>query len=216
MNKRKKVLGVFFATIVLFASVLWDCNLNAYAVDNKVRVVDGATAVNMVLPTYGTCFMGNQTVYSDGTGRMRNAAQVFDLMARSGYDLWISANEGEMSVTIENYDNKNADLYNMPDESIKKFFGSIDSQIRQSMDKEGVKVSDITTDIVKYNRNKFLRVKMEADPPYSEVYQYCTLKQNKMITIRLICYNKVADINSFALNPNNIVGNLSIERVAAK
>lgn len=216
MKKREKVFWVFCATVVLFVSVMWESGLTAFAVDNKVRVVDGATAVNMILPTYGTCFMGNQTVYSDGTGSFRNAPQVYDLMARSGYDLWISANEGEMSVTIENYDNKNADLYNMPDDAIKKFFGSLDAQLRQAMTRQGVTVNDVKTDIVKYDKNKYLRVKMEADPPYSEVYQYCTLKQNKMITIRLICYNKVADINSYALNPNNIVGNISIERIAAK
>ncbi|SFU95053.1 hypothetical protein SAMN05216540_12626 [Butyrivibrio sp. M55] len=201
------------AAILMFVFFMGICKTDIYAVENKVRVEDGNTAVNMVLPEYGTCFMGGKTIYSDGTGRLTNASEVSRLMAGSGYDLWISANEGEMSVTVENFDTKGKDLYNMPDEAIKKFFGNLEDQIRNSMKNQGVKVSEISTDIVKSNKSKYLRVKTVAEPPYAEVYQFCTLKQNKMITIKLVCYNKVRDINSFALNPNSIVQNTTIEKV---
>jgi hypothetical protein len=213
MKKKLTVMRRVVVATLLFVFFAATAEQEVYAVENKVRVEDGNTAVNMVLPEYGTCFMGGKTVYSDGTGRLRNTSEVSRLMAGSGYDLWISANEGEMSVSVENFDTKGKDLYNMPDDAIKKFFGNLEDQIRNSMKNEGVKVSEITTDIVKSNKSKYLRVKTVAEPPYSEVYQYCTLKQNKMITIKLVCYNKIRDINSFALNPNSIVQNTTIEKV---
>lgn len=213
MKKKLTVMRRVVVAILLFAFFMATAEQEVYAVENKVRVEDGNTAVSIVLPEYGTCFMGGKTVYSDGTGRLRNASEVSRLMAGSGYDLWISANEGEMSVSVENFDTKGKDLYNMPDDAIKEFFGNLEDQIRNSMKNEGVKVSEITTDIVKSNKSKYLRVKTVAEPPYSEVYQYCTLKQNKMITIKLVCYNKIRDINSFALNPNSIVQNTTIEKV---
>ena len=208
LSGRRVVAAVLMSVFLVGITVT-----DIHAVDSKIRVEDGNTAVNMVLPVYGTCFMGGKTVYSDGTGRLTNATEVSRLMARSGYDLWISANEGEMSVSVENFDTKGKDLYNMPDEAIKKFFGNLEEQIRNSMKNEGVKVKEINTDIVKYNKSKYLRVKTVAEPPYSEVYQFCTLKQNKMITIKLVCYNDVVDINSFKLNPNQIVENITIEKV---
>ncbi len=213
MKKKLTVMRRVVVAVLLFVFFAATAEQEVYAVENKVRVEDGNTAVNMVLPEYGTCFMGGKTIYSDGTGRLRNASEVSRLMNGSGYDLWISANEGEMSVSVENFDTKGKDLYNMPDDAIKKFFGNLEDQIRNSMKNEGVKVSEITTDIVKSNKSKYLRVKTVAEPPYSEVYQYCTLKQNKMITIKLVCYNKIKDINSFALNPNSIVQNTTIEKV---
>lgn len=213
MKKKLTVMRRVVVATLLFVFFAATAEQEVYAVENKVRVEDGNTAVNMVLPEYGTCFMGGKTIYSDGTGRLRNASEVSRLMNGSGYDLWISANEGEMSVSVENFDTKGKDLYNMPDDAIKKFFGNLEDQIRNSMKNEGVKVSEITTDIVKSNKSKYLRVKTVAEPPYSEVYQYCTLKQNKMITIKLVCYNKIKDINSFALNPNSIVQNTTIEKV---
>jgi hypothetical protein len=213
MKKKLTVMRRVVVATLLFVFFAATAEQEVYAVENKVRVEDGNTAVNMVLPEYGTCFMGGKTVYSDGTGRLRNTSEVSRLMAGSGYDLWISANEGEMSVSVENFDTNGKDLYNMPDDAIKKFFGNLEDQIRNSMKNEGVKVSEITTDIVKSNKSKYLRVKTVAEPPYSEVYQYCTLKQNKMITIKLVCYNKIRDINSFALNPNSIVQNTTIEKV---
>ena len=213
MKKKLTVMRRVVVATLLFVFFFFFSEQEVYAVENKVRVEDGNTAVNLVLPEYGTCFMGGKTIYSDGTGRLRNTSEVSRLMAGSGYDLWISANEGEMSVSVENFDTKGKDLYNMPDDAIKKFFGNLEDQIRNSMKNEGVKVSEITTDIVKSNKSKYLRVKTVAEPPYSEVYQYCTLKQNKMITIKLVCYNKIKDINSFALNPNSIVQNTTIEKV---
>lgn len=213
MKKKLTVMRRVVVATLLFVFFAATAEQEVYAVENKVRVEDGNTAVNMVLPEYGTCFMGGKTIYSDGTGRLRNASEVSRLMNGSGYDLWISANEGEMSVSVENFDTNGKDLYNMPDDAIKKFFGNLEDQIRNSMKNEGVKVSEITTDIVKSNKSKYLRVKTVAEPPYSEVYQYCTLKQNKMITIKLVCYNKIRDINSFALNPNSIVQNTTIEKV---
>ena len=213
MKKKLTVMRRVVVATLLFVFFAATAEQEVYAVENKVRVEDGNTAVNMVLPEYGTCFMGGKTIYSDGTGRLRNTSEVSRLMAGSGYDLWISANEGEMSVSVENFDTKGKDLYNMPDDAIKKFFGNLEDQIRNSMKNEGVKVSEITTDIVKSNKSKYLRVKTVAEPPYSEVYQYCTLKQNKMITIKLVCYNKIKDINLFALNPNSIVQNTTIEKV---
>ena len=213
MKKKLTVMRRVVVATLLFVFFAETAEQEVYAVENKVRVEDGNTAVNLVLPEYGTCFMGGKTIYSDGTGRLRNASEVSRLMNGSGYDLWISANEGEMSVSVENFDTKGKDLYNMPDDAIKKFFGNLEDQIRNSMKNEGVKVSEITTDIVKSNKSKYLRVKTVAEPPYSEVYQYCTLKQNKMITIKLVCYNKIKDINSFALNPNSIVQNTTIEKV---
>ena len=213
MKKKLTVMRRVVVATLLFVFFAATAEQEVYAVENKVRVEDGNTAVNLVLPEYGTCFMGGKTIYSDGTGRLRNASEVSRLMNGSGYDLWISANEGEMSVSVENFDTKGKDLYNMPDDAIKKFFGNLEDQIRNSMKNEGVKVSEITTDIVKSNKSKYLRVKTVAEPPYSEVYQYCTLKQNKMITIKLVCYNKIKDINSFALNPNSIVQNTTIEKV---
>ena len=213
MKKKLTVMRRVVVATLLFVFFAETAEQEVYAVENKVRVEDGNTAVNLVLPEYGTCFMGGKTIYSDGTGRLRNTSEVSRLMAGSGYDLWISANEGEMSVSVENFDTKGKDLYNMPDDAIKKFFGNLEDQIRNSMKNEGVKVSEITTDIVKSNKSKYLRVKTVAEPPYSEVYQYCTLKQNKMITIKLVCYNKIKDINSFALNPNSIVQNTTIEKV---
>lgn len=213
MKKKLTVMRRVVVATLLFVFFAETAEQEVYAVENKVRVEDGNTAVNLVLPEYGTCFMGGKTIYSDGTGRLRNASEVSRLMNGSGYDLWISANEGEMSVSVENFDTKGKDLYNMPDDAIKKFFGNLEDQIRNSMKNEGVKVSEITTDIVKSNKSKYLRVKTVAEPPYSEVYQYCTLKQNKMITIKLVCYNKIRDINSFALNPNSIVQNTTIEKV---
>lgn len=213
MKKKLTVMRRVVVATLLFVFFAATAEQEVYAVENKVRVEDGNTAVNLVLPEYGTCFMGGKTIYSDGTGRLRNASEVSRLMNGSGYDLWISANEGEMSVSVENFDTKGKDLYNMPDDAIKKFFGNLEDQIRNSMKNEGVKVSEITTDIVKSNKSKYLRVKTVAEPPYSEVYQYCTLKQNKMITIKLVCYNKIRDINSFALNPNSIVQNTTIEKV---
>lgn len=213
MKKKLTVMRRVVVAVLLLVFLTEMTEQEVYAVENKVRVEDGNTAVNMVLPEYGTCFMGGKTIYSDGTGRLRNASEVSRLMNGSGYDLWISANEGEMSVSVENFDTKGKDLYNMPDDAIKKFFGNLEDQIRNSMKNEGVKVSEITTDIVKSNKSKYLRVKTVAEPPYSEVYQYCTLKQNKMITIKLVCYNKIKDINSFALNPNSIVQNTTIEKV---
>ena len=213
MKKKLTVMRRVVVAVLLLVFLTEMTEQEVCAVENKVRVEDGNTAVNMVLPEYGTCFMGGKTIYSDGTGRLRNASEVSRLMNGSGYDLWISANEGEMSVSVENFDTKGKDLYNMPDDAIKKFFGNLEDQIRNSMKNEGVKVSEITTDIVKSNKSKYLRVKTVAEPPYSEVYQYCTLKQNKMITIKLVCYNKIKDINSFALNPNSIVQNTTIEKV---
>lgn len=213
MKKKLTVMRRVVVAVLLLVFLTEMTEQEACAVENKIRVEDGNTAVNLVLPEYGTCFMGGKTIYSDGTGRLRNASEVSRLMNGSGYDLWISANEGEMSVSVENFDTKGKDLYNMPDDAIKKFFGNLEDQIRNSMKNEGVKVSEITTDIVKSNKSKYLRVKTVAEPPYSEVYQYCTLKQNKMITIKLVCYNKIKDINSFALNPNSIVQNTTIEKV---
>ncbi len=213
MKKKLTVMRRVVVATLLFVFLTEMTEQEVCAVENKIRVEDGNTAVNLVLPEYGTCFMGGKTIYSDGTGRLRNTSEVSRLMAGSGYDLWISANEGEMSVSVENFDTKGKDLYNMPDDAIKKFFGNLEDQIRNSMKNEGVKVSEITTDIVKSNKSKYLRVKTVAEPPYSEVYQYCTLKQNKMITIKLVCYNKIKDINSFALNPNSIVQNTTIEKV---
>ncbi len=213
MKKKLTVMRRVVVAVLLLAFLTEMTEQEVCAVENKIRVEDGNTAVNLVLPEYGTCFMGGKTIYSDGTGRLRNASEVSRLMNGSGYDLWISANEGEMSVSVENFDTKGKDLYNMPDDAIKKFFGNLEDQIRNSMKNEGVKVSEITTDIVKSNKSKYLRVKTVAEPPYSEVYQYCTLKQNKMITIKLVCYNKIKDINSFALNPNSIVQNTTIEKV---
>lgn len=213
MKKKLTVMRRVVVATLLFVFLTEMTEQEVCAVENKIRVEDGNTAVNLVLPEYGTCFMGGKTIYSDGTGRLRNASEVSRLMNGSGYDLWISANEGEMSVSVENFDTKGKDLYNMPDDAIKKFFGNLEDQIRNSMKNEGVKVSEITTDIVKSNKSKYLRVKTVAEPPYSEVYQYCTLKQNKMITIKLVCYNKIRDINSFALNPNSIVQNTTIEKV---
>ena len=213
MKKKLTVMRRVVVAVLLLVFLTEMTEQEVCAVENKIRVEDGNTAVNLVLPEYGTCFMGGKTIYSDGTGRLRNASEVSRLMNGSGYDLWISANEGEMSVSIENFDTKGKDLYNMPDDAIKKFFGNLEDQIRNSMKNEGVKVSEITTDIVKSNKSKYLRVKTVAEPPYSEVYQYCTLKQNKMITIKLVCYNKIRDINSFALNPNSIVQNTTIEKV---
>lgn len=213
MKKKLTVMRRVVVAVLLLVFLTEMTEQEVCAVENKVRVEDGNTAVNLVLPEYGTCFMGGKTIYSDGTGRLRNASEVSRLMNGSGYDLWISANEGEMSVSVENFDTKGKDLYNMPDDAIKKFFGNLEDQIRNSMKNEGVKVSEITTDIVKSNKSKYLRVKTVAEPPYSEVYQYCTLKQNKMITIKLVCYNKIKDINSFALNPNSIVQNTTIEKV---
>jgi len=213
MKKKLTVMRRVVVAVLLLVSLTEMTEQEVCAVENKIRVEDGNTAVNLVLPEYGTCFMGGKTIYSDGTGRLRNASEVSRLMNGSGYDLWISANEGEMSVSVENFDTKGKDLYNMPDDAIKKFFGNLEDQIRNSMKNEGVKVSEITTDIVKSNKSKYLRVKTVAEPPYSEVYQYCTLKQNKMITIKLVCYNKIRDINSFALNPNSIVQNTTIEKV---
>ena len=213
MKKKLTVMRRVVVAVLLLVFLTEMTEQEVCAVENKIRVEDGNTAVNMVLPEYGTCFMGGKTIYSDGTGRLRNASEVSRLMNGSGYDLWISANEGEMSVSVENFDTKGKDLYNMPDDAIKKFFGNLEDQIRNSMKNEGVKVSEITTDIVKSNKSKYLRVKTVAEPPYSEVYQYCTLKQNKMITIKLVCYNKIKDINSFALNPNSIVQNTTIEKV---
>ncbi len=213
MKKKLTVMRRVVVAVLLLVFLTEMTEQEVCAVENKVRVEDGNTAVNLVLPEYGTCFMGGKTIYSDGTGRLRNTSEVSRLMAGSGYDLWISANEGEMSVSVENFDTKGKDLYNMPDDAIKKFFGNLEDQIRNSMKNEGVKVSEITTDIVKSNKSKYLRVKTVAEPPYSEVYQYCTLKQNKMITIKLVCYNKIRDINSFALNPNSIVQNTTIEKV---
>lgn len=213
MKKKLTVMRRVVVAVLLLVFLTEMTEQEVCAVENKIRVEDGNTAVNLVLPEYGTCFMGGKTIYSDGTGRLRNASEVSRLMAGSGYDLWISANEGEMSVSVENFDTKGKDLYNMPDDAIKKFFGNLEDQIRNSMKNEGVKVSEITTDIVKSNKSKYLRVKTVAEPPYSEVYQYCTLKQNKMITIKLVCYNKIRDINSFALNPNSIVQNTTIEKV---
>ncbi len=214
MKKKLTVMRRVVVAVLLLVFLTEMTEQEVCAVENKIRVEDGNTAVNLVLPEYGTCFMGGKTIYSDGTGRLRNASEVSRLMNGSGYDLWISANEGEMSVSVENFDTKGKDLYNMPDDAIKKFFGNLEDQIRNSMKNEGVKVSEITTDIVKSNKSKYLRVKTVAEPPYSEVYQYCTLKQNKMITIKLVCYNKIKDINSFALNPNSIVQNTTIEKVA--
>lgn len=213
MKKKLTVMRRVVVAVLLLVFLTEMTEQEVCAVENKIRVEDGNTAVNLVLPEYGTCFMGGNTIYSDGTGRLRNASEVSRLMNGSGYDLWISANEGEMSVSVENFDTKGKDLYNMPDDAIKKFFGNLEDQIRNSMKNEGVKVSEITTDIVKSNKSKYLRVKTVAEPPYSEVYQYCTLKQNKMITIKLVCYNKIKDINSFALNPNSIVQNTTIEKV---
>ena len=213
MKKKLTVMRRVVVATLLFVFLTEMTEQEVCAVENKIRVEDGNTAVNLVLPEYGTCFMGGKTIYSDGTGRLRNTSEVSRLMNGSGYDLWISANEGEMSVSVENFDTKGKDLYNMPDDAIKKFFGNLEDQIRNSMKNEGVKVSEITTDIVKSNKSKYLRVKTVAEPPYSEVYQYCTLKQNKMITIKLVCYNKIKDINSFALNPNSIVQNTTIEKV---
>ena len=213
MEKKLTVMRRVVVAVLLLVFLTEMTEQEVCAVENKIRVEDGNTAVNLVLPEYGTCFMGGKTIYSDGTGRLRNASEVSRLMNGSGYDLWISANEGEMSVSVENFDTKGKDLYNMPDDAIKKFFGNLEDQIRNSMKNEGVKVSEITTDIVKSNKSKYLRVKTVAEPPYSEVYQYCTLKQNKMITIKLVCYNKIKDINSFALNPNSIVQNTTIEKV---
>ncbi|MBQ4219551.1 hypothetical protein SAMN02910451_01783 [Butyrivibrio hungatei] len=213
MKKKLTVMRRVVVAVLLLVFLTEMTEQEVCAVENKIRVEDGNTAVNLVLPEYGTCFMGGKTIYSDGTGRLRNASEVSRLMNGSGYDLWISANEGEMSVSVENFDTKGKDLYNMPDDAIKKFFGNLEDQIRNSMKNEGVKVSEITTDIVKSNKSKYLRVKTVAEPPYSEVYQYCTLKQNKMITIKLVCYNKIKDINSFALNPNSIVQNTTIEKV---
>lgn len=213
MKKKLTVMRRVVVAVLLLVFLTEITEQEVCAVENKIRVEDGNTAVNLVLPEYGTCFMGGKTIYSDGTGRLRNTSEVSRLMAGSGYDLWISANEGEMSVSVENFDTKGKDLYNMPDDAIKKFFGNLEDQIRNSMKNEGVKVSEITTDIVKSNKSKYLRVKTVAEPPYSEVYQYCTLKQNKMITIKLVCYNKIKDINSFALNPNSIVQNTTIEKV---
>ena len=213
MKKKLTVMRRVVVAVLLLVFLTEMTEQEVCAVENKIRVEDGNTAVNLVLPEYGTCFMGGKTIYSDGTGRLRNASEVSRLMNGSGYDLWISANEGEMSVSFENFDTKGKDLYNMPDDAIKKFFGNLEDQIRNSMKNEGVKVSEITTDIVKSNKSKYLRVKTVAEPPYSEVYQYCTLKQNKMITIKLVCYNKIKDINSFALNPNSIVQNTTIEKV---
>lgn len=213
MKKKLTVMRRVVVAVLLLVFLTEMTEQEVCAVENKIRVEDGNTAVNLVLPEYGTCFMGGKTIYSDGTGRLRNASEVSRLMNGSGYDLWISANEGEMSVSVENFDTKGKDLYNMPDDAIKKFFGNLEDQIRNSMKNEGVKVSEITTDIVKSNKSKYLRVKTVAEPPYSEVYQYCTLKQNKMITIKLVCYNKIRDINSFALNPNSIVQNTTIEKV---
>lgn len=213
MKKKLTVMRRVVVAVLLLVFLTEITEQEVCAVENKIRVEDGNTAVNLVLPEYGTCFMGGKTIYSDGTGRLRNASEVSRLMNGSGYDLWISANEGEMSVSVENFDTKGKDLYNMPDDAIKKFFGNLEDQIRNSMKNEGVKVSEITTDIVKSNKSKYLRVKTVAEPPYSEVYQYCTLKQNKMITIKLVCYNKIRDINSFALNPNSIVQNTTIEKV---
>lgn len=213
MKKKLTVMRRVVVAVLLLVFLTEMTEQEVCAVENKIRVEDGNTAVNLVLPEYGTCFMGGKTIYSDGTGRLRNTSEVSRLMAGSGYDLWISANEGEMSVSVENFDTKGKDLYNMPDDAIKKFFGNLEDQIRNSMKNEGVKVSEITTDIVKSNKSKYLRVKTVAEPPYSEVYQYCTLKQNKMITIKLVCYNKIKDINSFALNPNSIVQNTTIEKV---
>lgn len=213
MKKKLTVMRRVVVAVLLLVFLTEITEQEVCAVENKIRVEDGNTAVNLVLPEYGTCFMGGKTIYSDGTGRLRNASEVSRLMNGSGYDLWISANEGEMSVSVENFDTKGKDLYNMPDDAIKKFFGNLEDQIRNSMKNEGVKVSEITTDIVKSNKSKYLRVKTVAEPPYSEVYQYCTLKQNKMITIKLVCYNKIKDINSFALNPNSIVQNTTIEKV---
>ena len=216
MKKNLKRIRRLVAAIALFFFLVGVAGTDAYAIDKKVRLEKGNTAVDIVLPEYGTCFMGGKTVYSDGTGRLRNATEVSRLMANSGYDLWISANDGEMSVSVENFDTKGADLYNMPDEAIKKFFGDLEGQIRNSMKNEGVKVSEITTDIVKYNKSKYLRVKTVAEPPYAEIYQFCTLKQNKMITLKLVCYNNVGDINSYKLNPNEIVGKMTIEKVPEK
>ncbi len=213
MKKKLTVMRRVVVAVLLLVFLTEMTEQEVCAVENKIRVEDGNTAVNLVLPEYGTCFMGGKTIYSDGTGRLRNASEVSRLMNGSGYDLWVSANEGEMSVSVENFDTKGKDLYNMPDDAIKKFFGNLEDQIRNSMKNEGVKVSEITTDIVKSNKSKYLRVKTVAEPPYSEVYQYCTLKQNKMITIKLVCYNKIKDINSFALNPNSIVQNTTIEKV---
>lgn len=213
MKKKLTVMRRVVVAVLLLVFLTEMTEQEVCAVENKIRVEDGNTVVNLVLPEYGTCFMGGKTIYSDGTGRLRNASEVSRLMNGSGYDLWISANEGEMSVSVENFDTKGKDLYNMPDDAIKKFFGNLEDQIRNSMKNEGVKVSEITTDIVKSNKSKYLRVKTVAEPPYSEVYQYCTLKQNKMITIKLVCYNKIRDINSFALNPNSIVQNTTIEKV---
>ncbi|MCR4995710.1 MAG: hypothetical protein K6A61_00265 [Butyrivibrio sp.] len=213
MKKKLTVMRRVVFAVLLLVFLTEMTEQEVCAVENKIRVEDGNTAVNLVIPEYGTCFMGGKTIYSDGTGRLRNASEVSRLMNGSGYDLWISANEGEMSVSVENFDTKGKDLYNMPDDAIKKFFGNLEDQIRNSMKNEGVKVSEITTDIVKSNKSKYLRVKTVAEPPYSEVYQYCTLKQNKIITIKLVCYNKIKDINSFALNPNSIVQNTTIEKV---
>lgn len=213
MKKKLTVMRRVVVAVLLLVFLTEMTEQEVCAVENKIRVEDGNTAVNLVIPEYGTCFMGGKTIYSDGTGRLRNASEVSRLMNGSGYDLWISANEGEMSVSVENFDTKGKDLYNMPDDAIKKFFGNLEDQIRNSMKNEGVKVSEITTDIVKSNKSKYLRVKTVAEPPYSEVYQYCTLKQNKIITIKLVCYNKIKDINSFALNPNSIVQNTTIEKV---
>jgi len=216
MKKISKIMRRVVAAVAIFVFVVGMAKTDIYAVDNKIRLEDGTTAINLILPEYGTCFMGGKAIYSDGTGRLRNAAEVSGLMARSGYDLWISTNEGEMSVSVDNFNTKGADLYNMPDDAIKKFFGNLESLIRNSMKAEGVKVKEISTDIVKVNKNKYLRVKTLAEPPYSEIYQFCTLKQDKMITVKLVCYNDVGDISSYQLNPNNIIRNMSIEKVPEK
>ncbi|MBQ2609736.1 MAG: hypothetical protein II586_05215, partial [Butyrivibrio sp.] len=128
MKKKLTVMRRVVVAVLLLVFLTEMTEQEVCAVENKIRVEDGNTAVNLVLPEYGTCFMGGKTIYSDGTGRLRNASEVSRLMNGSGYDLWISANEGEMSVSVENFDTKGKDLYNMPDDAIKKFFGNLEDQ----------------------------------------------------------------------------------------
>ena len=71
MKKKLTVMRRVVVAILLFAFFTATAEQEVYAVENKVRVEDGNTAVNIVLPEYGTCFMGGKTVYSDGTGRLK-------------------------------------------------------------------------------------------------------------------------------------------------
>ena len=143
MKKNLKRIRRLVAAIALFFFLVGVAGTDAYAIDKKVRLEKGLFLMEGIKNLDIALKYGNvKTIFTTiGLPKLKQDVECYKVNdeVNSGYDLWISANDGEMSVSVENFDTKGADLYNMPDEAIKKFFGDLEGQIRNSMKKTETK-----------------------------------------------------------------------------